>query len=537
MPNYIYKIPIREFVITQKGTKPLILKKKKFEGCIPYLDISVLENGIEKEYTFKELGNLATENDILVVWDGHRSGLVFRGKVGAIGSTLVGLTPVGLEQDYFYYFLKSQYDYIRGNTTGTGIPHVNPDVFFDIEIPYLPIKQQKETIKELKDKLNENAILLEKQKELIRETLSVTNIPIMEDEDMAKMIETFRQAVLQRAVSGELTEQWREDNIINIDYTKNNFPKNWNQQCIKEFIHVIDPNPSHRTPKEVKNGFPYIGIGNIDEKGQIDFEHSRKVGLDVLETQQKRFLIEKGDLMYGKIGTIGKPTKLPVEIKYTLSANTFLLKVIKDKIIPDYLYYLLLSEYSYKLITNEISNSSQPMLGIEKFRDISFFIPPLPEQHEIVRQVELLFAIADKAQKQYETAMEYFQKLEKSVLLQAFSGELVEAQAQTESLEVLLERIKVEREKLEKEKKVLRKEQAIFKQNIKNMEKKSIEEMLKEAPLSVEEIWQASVYFENKEVEKFYEELCKLSDDEKIDKYFLDDKKITTIVTLQEYAN
>lgn len=532
MLNFLYKIAIREFVITQKGTKPLILKKKYFEGCIPYLDISVLENGIEKEYTFKELGNLATENDILVVWDGHRSGLVFKGKVGAIGSTLVGLTPVGLEQDYLYYFLKSQYDYIRGNTTGTGIPHVNPDVFFDIEIPYLPIKQQKEIIKELKDKLNENATLLEKQKELIRETLSVTNIPIMEDEDMAKMIQTFRQAVLQRAVSGELTEEWRRENKINYPAT---------QFALGIFIENIQSGKSFRCVERTPN-VDEIGVLKLSAISWSNYlENESKTCIDKTKVNPALF-IRTGDFLMSRANTkelVGACVIVNSTQKKIMLSDKILRITFNKQLLPYYVLIFLRSAEGREQIERYAKGAQESMKNITQIdiRNIRLNIPNVDEQCEIVRQVELLFAIADKAQKQYETAMEYFQKLEKSVLLQAFSGELVEARAQTESLEDLLERIKVEREKLEKEKKVLRKEQAIFKQNIKNMEKKSIEEMLKEAPLSVEEIWQASVYFENKEVEKFYEELCKLSDDEKIDKYFLDDKKITTIVTLKEYAN
>jgi type I restriction enzyme, S subunit len=79
-----------------------------------------------------------------------------------------------------------------------------------------------------------------------------------------------------------------------------------------------------------------------------------------------------------------------------------------------------------------------------------FSLPPLPEQHEIVRRVEALFALADSIEAKVAAAREKTEKLRPSILAKAFSGELVETEAAIarregrdyESAEVLLERIK-----------------------------------------------------------------------------------------------
>jgi type I restriction enzyme S subunit len=332
-----------------------------------------------------------------------------------------------------------------------------------------------------------------------------------------------------------LTADWREKNNLNFNFTN---------VILKDVCYLITKGTTPDT--FVADGIPFFKMYNM-VNGKIDFEYKPQyISAEIHNTTLKRSIIYPNDVLLNIVGPpLGKVAIVPSLFLEANINQAIALFRTKEIILPQYLYYFLLEGEPIRNITFETKgDAGQSNISLQQCRLFQINLPQKEEQIEIVRQVELLFAIADKAQKQYETAMEYFQKLEKSVLLQAFSGELVEPQAQTESLEDLLERIKIERERLEKEKKVLRKEQAKFKQQIKNMEKKSIEEILKdtlkETPkqkLSVEEIWQASVYFENKEVEKFYEELCKLYDDKKIDKNFLDDKKITTTVTLQKYAN
>lgn len=70
----------------------------------------------------------------------------------------------------------------------------------------------------------------------------------------------------------------------------------------------------------------------------------------------------------------------------------------------------------------------------------------MPEQREIVRRVEALFAIADRIEARYQVANERVEGLTASILAKAFRGELVPQDPNDEPASVLLERIKKERE-------------------------------------------------------------------------------------------
>ena len=72
------------------------------------------------------------------------------------------------------------------------------------------------------------------------------------------------------ALKSKQVQEFKETEIGKI-------PVDWEVKELKQVADVIDPHPSHRAPKEVQVGFPFAGIGDIDEDGTIDLESSRKI--------------------------------------------------------------------------------------------------------------------------------------------------------------------------------------------------------------------------------------------------------------------
>lgn len=168
----------------------------------------------------------------------------------------------------------------------------------------------------------------------------------------------------------------------------------WNVCKIGDVADTIDPQPSHRTPPISPDGIPYVGIAECNYRTRyIDFEKARKVGQNVLREHTKRYTLDEGDFIIGKIGTIGKPFFIPAEQTYTLSANTVLIKPIKGKVVPQYLYAVFQSEYMDRIIDAEKKSTSQPAFGIQKVRRIEIPMPPL----ELQKQFETFVAQADKS--------------------------------------------------------------------------------------------------------------------------------------------
>lgn len=112
-------------------------------------------------------------------------------------------------------------------------------------------------------------------------------------------------------------------------------------------------------------------------------------------------------------------------------------------------------EYFIKTAKNDLATfapaTAQKNINIKILSDVYIPIPPLEEQHEIIRRVEALFKKADEIEERYKKAKAFVDKLTQSILAKAFRGELVLQDPTDKPASELLKRIKEERAKREVE--------------------------------------------------------------------------------------
>jgi len=327
----------------------------------------------------------------------------------------------GVNSKWLMYFINSPAvrNQIQSLASGTTRQRISGGNLKKLPLPLPPLNEQRRIVEKL-DRI------ADRQRSARNE---LNHIP--------KLIARYKQAVLAAACSGKLTEDWRE---------KNNC-KTWKLTNLDVVANIVDPHPSHRTPKEYPDGIPYVGIGDINSSGNFDFVNSRKVSPDILKEHQERYTLSKGDFVFGKIGTLGNVTPLPLGIEYTLSANVILIQPKIDFVEPPYLMFFLQSPQTMKEITSQSSSTSQAAFGIKKMRAFQFLMPDLEEQKEIVRRVEDKFAKIDKMEEEYQKAAKLCDRLEQATLAKAFRGELVPQDPDDEPASVLLEQGKREKSK------------------------------------------------------------------------------------------
>ena len=381
--------------------------------------------------------------------DGARSGLIGKGVEGIIGSTLSKLTPKkdNIDRDYLHYFLKSNYQLINSNTKGTGIPHVNPSVLWDLDFPIPNIEQQKR----IADKLD---IVLAKVEAA---QARLDKIPTL--------LKRFRQSVLAAATSGELTKEWREENVFpkwdieeltNVIYQRwlsereNEFrrkgkaPKtntwmkkfppikpynivgnDWIELSLENIAEVVDPNPSHRMPKYVADGLPFISSENIVSIEKLNFKKGKRVTEEEVEKQKARYEIKKGTFAFTRIGSIGKSVLLPTPHNYGISHAMAVVNPYDEIVNSSYLIWVMNCESTLKQAMHGVQSVGVPDLGIGKMKAFKIPIPSMSEQKEIVSKIEAFFEHANTVEKQYQAAKARLDKLTQSILAKAFRGELV----------------------------------------------------------------------------------------------------------------
>lgn len=87
---------------------------------------------------------------------------------------------------------------------------------------------------------------------------------------------------------------------------------------------------------------------------------------------------------------------------------------------------------------------AQPNVNAKTIEAFPLQLPPLPEQQEIVRRVEALFALADKIEARYAKAQAQVDRLTPSLLARAFAGKLVAQNPADEPASMLLQRIRAQ---------------------------------------------------------------------------------------------
>lgn len=175
-------------------------------------------------------------------------------------------------------------------------------------------------------------------------------------------------------------------------------PEDWDVTTIEELAAIIDPQPDHRTPPESSNGEPYIGISDFVNSKEVDWASSRKIISRAVDKQERSFQLKKGDIVFGKIGTIGVPKFVPqVPFRFALSANVILLQ--PKKVEPVYLMEFFYSELFQQTLKAELHSTSQAAFGMNKMRLIKLPLPPKEEQTAIANALSDVDALLTELEK------------------------------------------------------------------------------------------------------------------------------------------
>lgn len=277
---------------------------------------------------------------------------------------------------YLYYYLLSRG--LSDVITGSAQPQIVRQSLEKVKVTYPPLDKQRKI-----------AAVLDKVSDLIAKRRQ--QLDKMDELVKSRFIEMFGNFVYDR-------DRW--------------------QICeVGDVADTIDPQPSHRTPPVSSDGVPYVGIAECNYKTcLIDFEKARKVGQNVLQEHTERYTLDEGDFIIGKIGTIGKPFFVPAEQTYTLSANTVLIKPIKEKVAPQYLFAVFQSEYMDRIIDAEKKSTSQPAFGIQKVRRIEIPMPPLVLQ----KQFATFVAQTDQSKLAIQKSLDKLETLKKALMQEYF---------------------------------------------------------------------------------------------------------------------
>tara|TARA_R110000744_G_scaffold255225_2_gene370746 strand:+ start:8559 stop:9842 length:1284 start_codon:yes stop_codon:yes gene_type:complete len=391
---------LKAVVAYKKGKKPKILKENEFENSVPYLDVRAFEKGEIRRFADIKSSNLITKNDVGILWDGARSGWSTKGKNGAVGSTIAILTPLKINSTFLYLFLQSKYNFLNSNTRGTGIPHVDPQILWGLGLP-LPPRPEQERIVAKVDRLMAQVKIMQK---------SLERIP--------QLLKDFKQQVLTQAVTGKLTEEWREGKHFD----------DWKVELAKNCCEKVQSGGTPKGSNFAESGIPFFKVYNIVNQ-KISFDYKPQfVSEEIQNSQCKKSICFPNDVLMNIVGPpLNKVAIVPKEFPECNINQAITLFRVKEYLNSKYLYYFLCEGSSVNKLVNETRGVvGQINISLTQCRSFEISIPSKEEQQEIVHRVESLFAQADIIEEKYKCLKAKIDNLPQAILHKAFKGELVE---------------------------------------------------------------------------------------------------------------
>jgi type I restriction enzyme S subunit len=454
------------------------------------------------EYARKMTKGHIQKNDILIVKDGATTGKTafidanFPFEEAVVNEHVFICRPTLLIEPRFlfrYLTSKDGQDQILSNFKGSAQGGINLSFASSTSVSLAPLNEQHRIVAKLER-------LLQKV-DACKERLD--RIPAI--------LKGFRQSVLATASSGRLTADWRSSQTLietaqvaiqnclrahrpawetrgfqkfsgkgkvpkNGSWKKKylspkkpdtnripEFPVGWAYTTLSPLLTTnrlgIKTGPFGTLLKRYEHqaeGVPVFGIENI---GESRFIPGSKIHITKKKAEQlKAYDAKPGDVLISRSGTVGQVCVVPNGVgEARISTNLMRISIQPERMLPDILCILFKgSEIVRDQISALCGGSTRDFLNRRILRSLIFPLPPLAEQEEIVRRIEVLFKVADRIEERYQKVKAYSDKLIQSILAKAFRGEVVPQDPNDEPASLLLERIKNERAKKETEIKVIK---------------------------------------------------------------------------------
>ena len=145
---------------------------------------------------------------------------------------------------------------------------------------------------------------------------------------------------------------------------------------------------THDSPKKVEKGYKLITSKNIKEYG-LDLENASDISEEDYKKVNERSLVEKNDVLYSMIGTIGLIHRVDYEPNYAIK-NIGLFK-IKNEQKSKWLYYYLKTPKMKNYINSLLAGSTQQYITLNNLRELPIQIPEdIEDTNKIIHILELL---------------------------------------------------------------------------------------------------------------------------------------------------
>ena len=353
---------------------------------MPLIRIRDVVRGYSETYTTEEYKSeyIVHENDLLIGMDGEFN-IAKWGKTPALlNQRVCRLAPKdSIDKDYLFYFMPIALKRIEEKTPFVTVKHLSAKELNKIEIPVLPLEEQRK----------------------IAETLrKVDKLIAFRDQQLAK---------LDELVKAQFVEMFG-DPINN--------PMKWIVSKIEDIAaqekNALKAGPFGSALKKefyVKSGYKIYGQEQVicgdASFGDYYIDEEKYKEL-------KNCAVQAGDILISLVGTYGKALIMPDNYEAGI-INPRLMKITlnKNKVTPIYFKYYFESDALKASMDANTHGGTMGILNLGIIRQMKIQVPPLSIQNQFA-------AFVERVDQQKQTVQQSLEKLElmKKALMQEYFG-------------------------------------------------------------------------------------------------------------------
>ena len=180
----------------------------------------------------------------------------------------------------------------------------------------------------------------------------------------------------------------------------------------------------HATPKTIDAGPIFLGISALQD-GQVNLGETRHVTPEDYRQWTRRVKPQSGDVVFSYETRLGQAAIIPEGLECCLGRRMGLVRVNRKRLDPRYFVYQYISPpYREFLSSRTVRGATVDRIAIKEFPSFPIYLPNIAEQERLADCFDDLRAETQRLESLYQRKLAALEELKKTLLYQAFSGQL-----------------------------------------------------------------------------------------------------------------
>lgn len=200
----------------------------------------------------------------------------------------------------------------------------------------------------------------------------------------------------------------------------------WVDRTLGEINEVFADGDWIESKDQSPKGIRLIQTGNVGVGTFKDREHKARYISESTFARLKCTEIFQGDCLVSRLpDPVGRSCMLPDTGERMITAvDCTIIRFIKTQILPEFFIYYSLSANYLAAVEKETTGTTRKRISRSKLGEISIPIPPINDQKLIIAKLDNLLCEIQRLESIYQRKLAALDELKKSLLHQAFSGNL-----------------------------------------------------------------------------------------------------------------